>query len=1419
MENFGREVGRRAQVNLRRAIVSCLVIVSGGAYMGFMPVASAGCSWTGNWQDPEGGGVLTCYGGGDMGWGGSGGWSGGGSDTDNLGYYAPPIISDLPDTDIKARNASDDGRCAGNPVVLATGNKVEYEVDFETATSDELGVRRAYNHYSQQHGIFGFHWRSNHDYSVIFSDYDPGACVDIGWGIQDCDKTKARTIVAIRPDGKEIKYRRGSDGVYRAADAGSSTYMQWNAQRELVYQAEGLGVEVYARDSLDSSYISRRTDKFGAAWIYEGDAWLIRKITHSSGRSVELTWDMNNLTLSSIKDPSGKIHNYAYRPHSENAYSILTKYTQPDVGKSVTYHYENPTFRYALTGKSYGTTRYSTFSYDPNGRVSSTEHAGGVDKFLFSYESGEGYDDEGWSTWFNTKVTNPLGKVETHRHVNGRPIGVLGQASTYCPATAVSTTYDANKHVDKETDANGIVTDYDYDAKGRLIKKVEALGRPEARTTTYVWETNFDRLVNMTVQGEVRVEYTYGSDNRVTRMRSVNLSPNGVLNQVRDINYSYTKHANGLLSTMTQSGPVSGSTLKRTYAASGHLLSIENSLGHKTTFSAHNGLGLPGRVVNPNGGTTDYVYDALGRVYTSRELRDGAWADTQIRYTAPGDIASVTDPSGSRLSYEYGASRRLNRIYRDTAGILEGSGVREERSFTYDAAGNRTIVVDKLDGTIKSRAYFDYDELGRVRAIRGNNGQRTSYTYDKVGNLLTESDSENRPITYTYDGLRRVLTMRDRLNNTSSYVHDASNRVVRVTDSRSLVTTYKYDGFGSLWSQQSPDTGLTKFAYVASGLRTSMTRADNAQTTFAYDAMGRLISIVAGAQSHTFTWDNCTNGKGLPCRIADPHGELTFAYNPQGQITSRGQKIGPSSINFGQAYTYDNQGRLTGISYPAGVSVGYGYLHGRLSAMTARIAGTDFNVATGVKYQPFGPMTGWSYGNGLTRTYAFDQNAVVGDRRLTGVVTKNGATTLQSMLLAYNSHNEISKITNYVNTSLTRDYVYDAMGRLTKDQIASNHFDSYGYDANGNRAATGGVAPGVAAPPMTYHTAIDSNRLTAVKSNQFTYDAKGNTSSGWGNSYVYNPFNRLTRAVNASGTHDYWINALGQRTWKRTGSSAGPTYGFTYGPSGQADTEYAWATNKWTHYLRLPDGQPIAIVRNNQLHMIHVDHLGRPEIVTNSAKAVVWRANNYSFDRTITLDAIGGLNLGFPGQYRDEESGLWYNYFRSYDPRTGRYIESDPIGLSGGLNTYAYVNANPIGYVDPFGLRNWPKTFVSVGNAVNAGRLYANGALRIAAGFGMEGTGVGALPGAATIGYGTWNILSAQKAAARARQQWVEAACEDSSNYSRYDTIKTFSGLLPWGTESDDPNEPVWLDVAGSRIEEIATDPLDVLFELGTMGL
>jgi RHS repeat-associated protein len=108
-------------------------------------------------------------------------------------------------------------------------------------------------------------------------------------------------------------------------------------------------------------------------------------------------------------------------------------------------------------------------------------------------------------------------------------------------------------------------------------------------------------------------------------------------------------------------------------------------------------------------------------------------------------------------------------------------------------------------------------------------------------------------------------------------------------------------------------------------------------------------------------------------------------------------------------------------------------------------------------------------------------------------------------------------------------------------------------------------------------------------------------------------------------------------------------------------------------------------------YYFHVDHLDAPRLVVNTGGQKRWRWLAEPFGTTVPESNPDGLgvftqNLRLPGQYADQESGLFYNYFRDYDASLGRYAQSDPIGLKGGINTYEYVGSDPLQYVDPRGL-------------------------------------------------------------------------------------------------------------------------------------
>lgn len=112
----------------------------------------------------------------------------------------------------------------------------------------------------------------------------------------------------------------------------------------------------------------------------------------------------------------------------------------------------------------------------------------------------------------------------------------------------------------------------------------------------------------------------------------------------------------------------------------------------------------------------------------------------------------------------------------------------------------------------------------------------------------------------------------------------------------------------------------------------------------------------------------------------------------------------------------------------------------------------------------------------------------------------------------------------------------------------------------------------------------------------------------------------------------------------------------------------------------------------SDVYFIHTDHLNTPRLVSNSSGAAVWRWDQQEpFGINAPDEDVDGNSvafefaLRFPGQYADKETNLFYNYFRDYDSGTGRYVESDPIGLAGGLNTYAYAQGRPVQAVDPTG--------------------------------------------------------------------------------------------------------------------------------------
>ncbi|NHQ87865.1 hypothetical protein HA050_17285 [Iodobacter sp. HSC-16F04] len=192
---------------------------------------------------------------------------------------------------------------------------------------------------------------------------------------------------------------------------------------------------------------------------------------------------------------------------------------------------------------------------------------------------------------------------------------------------------------------------------------------------------------------------------------------------------------------------------------------------------------------------------------------------------------------------------------------------------------------------------------------------------------------------------------------------------------------------------------------------------------------------------------------------------------------------------------------------------------------------------------------------------------------------------------------------------------------------------------------------------------------------------------------TYNNAGRLVKSSKGTVAVSYSYNALGQRVGKTsaTGSSL-----FVYDQQGHLLGEYQADGKPVQETIWLGD-TPVAVLSTTgasaNISYIWADHLGTPRQITDPAsKQILWRWDGEPFGNSLADEDPSktgkkfSYNLRFPGQYFDKETGKHYNYFRDYDPATGRYIQSDPIGLAGGINTYGYVGGNPLNAIDPNGL-------------------------------------------------------------------------------------------------------------------------------------
>ncbi|WP_167858444.1 RHS repeat-associated core domain-containing protein [Methylobacterium nonmethylotrophicum] len=1205
----------------------------------------------------------------------------------------------------------------GNPIDPVSGAKTEYYLDFSADSSDGMKLERFYNSdfASQsdtlQRAQLGYGWRTNFDVLARLG-YDGG-----GWFSAP---VLARFYVVFT-NGIQVVFKKQSDGSWVSAYYNGSSQSWTNYTEKTQYNLVNVG------QNYELSIDGQNT------WVFNSDAKLTQ-IRYSSGYVQNLTYDGNgklsqasdnrgvSLTfhvsvfghLQSVDTPAGTIsYSYANKidPQFKQAYLSTdtaapnTRYYEPVLqtvtfpgspATTLTYHYEDTVNRFALTGiTDQRGIRYATFSYDSNGRAIQTKHIGEIDKYTLTYNVTNGQ---------NT-VTNPLGKVTRYnfsKTAQGRIqlSGIQGDLSQNCPASARAYSYDTGGAVASETDEEGRVTAYIRDARGRPISITRGSGTPQATTTTITWHATLN-LPAQVVEPGLTTDFTYSATGQLTQLKQTDTTTQTVpfSTQGRTRIWTYTYATGGLLASVD--GPLAGTgdTVAYTYSSTGALQTITNELGQVATVTAWSPRGQPTSITGIDGVVTTYTYDDQGRV-TRVVINPGSsqtvWTMT---YTAAGDLASYSEPAGATYTLTWDDARRLTRIQNNLG---------EAVTYGRDVMGNVTgqsIVAD--DGSTQMFGLTNsLDELGRLIRQVGGEGRTWKFGYDKTGNLTGVTDPRNKSVGYGFDAVGRLISETERDGGVVKHAYDGNDEESTYTDPRNLATAYIRNGFGEVIQETSPDRGTTVYDYDTRGLMISKKDARNITVTYGYDAAGRLTSrsYPTTSLNESFTYDGAAAGavgKGRLTRMQDAGGSSDFYYDAAGRVTGEVRTVGGYSHTVAYGYDATGTGRLRFLTYPSGRVVVYGYdALGRVNyvGLKASANGSEQVIASWAGYFPFGPLRGFSFGNGLNswsnRSLEYKLDGLFLDQ------ASGGPSLIERYHWWGDDGLNLQVLNNdSIDPAQTQRFSYDDAERLVGGTGPWGAL-SWTYDTVGNRLSEARSASGTTTT-QTYAYPSGSNRLsgvsqggTAVRS--FLYDAAGSLTSDTKSgattaytisaagriaqvtvggvakaNYLYDGKNRLsvrqTLNMTPSGTqhliHDVWDHVLVE----------------TNG-AGQAVREYIWVGDI-----------PVAVVDSSAgaasptLLWVHVDHLGRPELMTDATKAVKWKAVYEPFGAVSSITGPAALQMRFPGQWFQLEAGLAYNWNRHYDATTGRYTQVDPLGLPDGPSRYAYAGGNPIGYVDQNG--------------------------------------------------------------------------------------------------------------------------------------
>jgi len=619
--------------------------------------------------------------------------------------------------------------------------------------------------------------------------------------------------------------------------------------------------------------------------------------------------------------------------------------------------------------------------------------------------------------------------------------------------------------------------------------------------------------------------------------------------------------------------------------------------------------------------------------------------------------------------------------------------------------------------------------------------------YDAQGNFKKATVAKGRAgygfeTSHDYDRLDRRYQTTDARGKRTGFAYTGRDDLTQVTDPRRLVTSYPRNGLGDTTAMVSPDTGMAAHTWDAAGYLVTRTDSRGVIARYTYDALNRLTSVVynqADQPAQGIVWNYDQTGNGFSYGIGrltstqfnSPNhaGSTRYAYDALGRVVVMTQSVtADNTVNLSVTYGYDAAGRVVSITYPSGRVLNIPHAGGLPAAMSLTPAASSapaVPLITDVQFQPGPGAPGavrswvWQLDSGaLPHVRMFDLYGRLVRYPLGGAVRD----------ISYDAADRIVAYTHYNSTTgapvadLDQGFGYDELGRLLT--VSSATFAStLRYDDSGNRTLTVNGTP-AGSSLRNYTVDPNSNRILGLDNpvRAMGTDAAGNLlSDNQGNrnlNFTIDPSGRIggitatldgIRSVGAA----YGYDAGGQRVLKkllldrncppsrtRSGCTggllpAGTGVVYIHDQAGHLLGEYDLADGSvlreyvWLHDtpVAVIDGLPAA----PSVAYIQTDHLDTPRTVIDRSgrQRWTWLAEPFGNSTPVENPVNFGrfvLNLRMPGQYFDSESGLADNWNRTYDSSVGRYTQSDPIGLRGGINTYSYVGGNPVSYADPDGL-------------------------------------------------------------------------------------------------------------------------------------